>query len=137
MYRTLRLRLSAWVHPLAVSLEAFEQFFRSVPPVSGMAFVPVPHLDPSQLLTEILQRTRAMPVVEVQDQMTVAPNGVYVLPPNRDMANILSSNQSFEGYEVEHDFPAIGHHRILFNARRIVDNAGDTKAILLAMEKIP
>ena len=72
----------------AGGLEAFEQFFRSVPPDSGMAFVLVSHLDPSHvsILTEILQRTTAMPVVEVQDQMAVAPNGVYVIPPNRDMA---------------------------------------------------
>jgi len=72
----------------AGGLEAFEQFFRSVPPDSGMAFVLVSHLDPSHasILTEILQRTTAMPVVEAQDQMAVAPNGVYVIPPNRDMA---------------------------------------------------
>src|SRR3989338_6668459 len=72
----------------AGGLEAFEQFFTSVPPDSGMAFVLVSHLDPSHasILTEILQRTTAMPVVEAQDQMAVAPNGVYVIPPNRDMA---------------------------------------------------
>jgi two-component system CheB/CheR fusion protein len=72
----------------AGGLEAFEQFFRNVPPDCGMAFVLVSHLDPSHvsILTEILQRTTAMPVVEVQDQMAVAPNGVYVIPPNRDMA---------------------------------------------------
>ena len=72
----------------AGGLEAFEQFFRSVPPDSGMAFVLVSHLDPSHvsILNEILQRTTAMPVVEVQDQMAVAPNGVYVIRPNRDMS---------------------------------------------------
>src|SRR3989338_1246343 len=72
----------------AGGLEAFEQFFRKVPPDSGMAFVLVSHLDPSHasILTEILQRTTTMPVVEAQDQMKVAPNSVYVIPPNRDMA---------------------------------------------------
>jgi two-component system CheB/CheR fusion protein len=72
----------------AGGLEAFEQFFRSIPLDSGMAFVLVSHLDPSHasILTEILQRTTAMPVLEVQDQMTVVPNSVYVIPPNRDMA---------------------------------------------------
>ena len=72
----------------AGGLEAFEQFFRHVPADSGMAFVLVPHLDPSHasILTEILQRSTAMPVVEAQDQMAVAPNRVYVIPPNRDMA---------------------------------------------------
>lgn len=71
----------------AGGLEAFEQFFRSMPPDNGMAFVLVSHLDPnhSSMLNEILQRTTAMPVIEVQDQMVVAPNNVYVIPPNRDM----------------------------------------------------
>ena len=72
----------------AGGLEAFEQFFRNVPPEIGMAFVLVPHLDPSHasILTEILQRSTAMPVVEARDQMKVAPDCVYVIPPNRDMA---------------------------------------------------
>ena len=53
-----------------------------------MAFVLASHLDPDHdsLLTEILQRATTMPVVEAQDQMKVAPNCVYVLPPNREMA---------------------------------------------------
>lgn len=72
----------------AGGLEAFEQFFRSVAPDSGMAFVLVSHLDPDHdsMLTEILQRATAMPVVEARDQVKVAPNCVYTLPPNREMA---------------------------------------------------
>jgi two-component system CheB/CheR fusion protein len=38
------------------------------------------------MLTEILQRTTTMPVVEALDQITVKPNAVYVIPPNRDVA---------------------------------------------------
>ena len=62
----------------AGGLEAFEQFFRHVPSDSGLAFVLVSHLDPSHasILTEILQRSTVMPVVEAQDQMKVAPNCV-------------------------------------------------------------
>ncbi len=72
----------------AGGLEAFEQFFRHITPDSGMAFVLVSHLDPSHasILTEILQRNTALPVVEAQDQMKVEANCVYVIPPNRDMA---------------------------------------------------
>ncbi|MDP3687313.1 MAG: chemotaxis protein CheB [Sulfurimicrobium sp.] len=72
----------------AGGLEAFEQFFHHAPPDMGIAFVLVPHLDPghASLLTEILQRTTAMEVVEAQDQMKVMPNHVYVIPPNRGMA---------------------------------------------------
>ncbi len=72
----------------AGGLEALEQFFRHAPANSGMAFVLVQHLDPNHasLLTEILQRTTSMPVVEALDQIQVEPNCVYVIPPNRDMA---------------------------------------------------
>ena len=72
----------------AGGLEAFEAFFRACPADTGMAFVLVPHLDPGHvsLLTEILQRSTTMPVVEALDQIAVAPNHVYVIPPNREMA---------------------------------------------------
>jgi two-component system CheB/CheR fusion protein len=71
----------------AGGLEAFEELFRHMPADSGMAFVLVQHLDPSHtsLLTDILQRSTSMPVVEALDQIQVAPNIVYVIPPNRDM----------------------------------------------------
>ncbi len=71
----------------AGGLEAFEQFFRHAPADSGIAFVLVSHLSPDHesMLTEILQRTTAMPVIEVQDQMQVSANSVYIIPPNRDM----------------------------------------------------
>ena len=71
----------------AGGLEAFEQFFRHAQVDSGMAFVLVPHLDPSHgsLLTEILQRATTMPVVEALNQVAVKANHVYIIPPNRDM----------------------------------------------------
>ena len=82
----------------AGGLEAFEQFFRNAPADSGMGFVLVPHLDPSHasVLTEILQRCTAMPVVEAQDHMLVTPNNVYVIPPNRDMVIFHGSLQLSE-----------------------------------------
>jgi two-component system, chemotaxis family, CheB/CheR fusion protein len=72
----------------AGGLEAFEQFFGHMPADSGLAFVLIPHLDPSHasLLTEILQRAIGMPVHEALDQIPVEANHVYVIPPNRDMA---------------------------------------------------
>ncbi|MDO9023756.1 MAG: chemotaxis protein CheB, partial [Zwartia sp.] len=71
----------------AGGLEAFQEFIRQVPENCGLAFVLIQHLDPehTSLLTEILQRVSALPVIEVQDQMQVLPNCVYVIPPNRDM----------------------------------------------------
>jgi two-component system, chemotaxis family, CheB/CheR fusion protein len=72
----------------AGGLEALESFFRHVPSHTRMAFVLVQHLDPTHnsLLTEILQRTTTMTVVEASDQQQVKPSCVYVIPPNRDMA---------------------------------------------------
>ena len=72
----------------AGGLDAFEQFFRACPADTGMAFVLVPHLDPGHesLLTEILQRVTAMPVLQVSDQTRVEPDRVYIIPPNREMS---------------------------------------------------
>lgn len=72
----------------ASGLEAFEAFFRACPVDTGLAFVLVPHLDPSHesLLTEILQRATAMPVVQALDQIAVEVDHVYIIPPNREMA---------------------------------------------------
>ena len=72
----------------AGGLEAFEQFFSHLSPNSGMAFVLVSHLDPDHdsMLSEILQRTTTMPVVEAVDQVKVLTNCVYAIPPNRDMS---------------------------------------------------
>lgn len=71
----------------AGGLEAFEQFFRNTPADSGLAFVLISHLSPDHdsLLAEILQRTTSMPVIQAEDQMQVAANGVYIIPPNHDM----------------------------------------------------
>ena len=72
----------------AGGLEAFEQFFQAVSADSGLAYVLVPHLDPSHasILTEILQRFTTIPMLEAQDLVRVEPNHVYVIPPNREMA---------------------------------------------------
>jgi len=57
-------------------------------PDSGMAFVVVQHMDPTHqgLLAELLQRNLAMKVVQIEDGMSVEPNCVYVIPPNRDLS---------------------------------------------------
>jgi two-component system, chemotaxis family, CheB/CheR fusion protein len=71
----------------AGGLEAFTQLLSHLQIDTGMAFVLVQHLDPSQksLLSEILSRTTQMPVCEVLEGMAVEPNHVYVIPPNTTM----------------------------------------------------
>ena len=68
----------------AGGLEAFKSFFAKMPADSGMAFVLVQHLAPqhSSLLTELIARSTAMPVVEATDSEQVEANHVYVIPPD-------------------------------------------------------
>ena len=72
----------------AGGLEALEQFIENVPAGSGMAFVIVQHLDPTHkgIMSELLQRTTGMKVVQVKDGTKVMPDCVYVIPPNKDMS---------------------------------------------------
>src|SRR6185312_1414239 len=68
----------------AGGLEALEKFFTHTPPDSGIAFVVVMHLSPdhTSALPELLARCTQMTVKQVQDTSTVAPNCVYIIPPN-------------------------------------------------------
>ena len=82
----------------AGGLEAFEQFFSHLPPDTGLAFVLVPHLEPTHkgMLPELLGRHTKMKVVEVEDGMTVRPNCVYVIPPNADLSILHGNLQVLE-----------------------------------------
>ena len=51
-------------------------------------------------------------------------------------AEILPQATVFDGYEVEHDFPDIGHKVILLNAREISRKGIGSRIILLAMQDI-
>src|SRR5205823_6357932 len=69
----------------AGGLDAFKRFFAQMPADSGLAFVLIPHLDPSHesLMVELLTRHTAMPVAEAVGDTAVEPNRVYVIPPNK------------------------------------------------------
>ena len=52
-------------------------------------------------------------------------SGQWDLPPlRRLLEDVLPSNRAFEEYEVEHDFPVIGHRAMLLNARRVLPRDG-------------
>ena len=72
----------------AGGLAALEEFLKQTPPDSGMAYVVVQHLDPTQkaMLPELLQRVTAMPVHEARQGMRIEPNHVYVIPPNAELS---------------------------------------------------
>ena len=72
----------------AGGLEALEQFLGHVPADSGMAYVVIQHLDPTRqgMLPELLGRATGMKVAQAKDGMKVAPDHVYVIPPNKDIS---------------------------------------------------
>jgi two-component system CheB/CheR fusion protein len=71
----------------AGGIEALKAFFEAMPADSGLAFVVVLHLDPTQAsdLAPLLGRHTAMPVVAVVDGMPVEPNRVHVIVPDRSL----------------------------------------------------
>jgi two-component system CheB/CheR fusion protein len=72
----------------AGGLAALEAFFGQVPANSGLAYVVVQHMDPTQpsLLAELLQRVTMLPVRSVIDGMALQPDAVHVIPPNRELS---------------------------------------------------
>lgn len=72
----------------AGGLEALEAFLVGVPPASGLSFVVIQHLDPKRkgMLVEFLQRATKMTVVEARERTPVAPDVVYVIPPDKDLS---------------------------------------------------
>lgn len=71
----------------AGGLEAFTQLLSHLPIDTGMAFAIIQHMSPDQesMLSVILARSTQMAVHDVTDGMVVAPNQVYVIPPNVGM----------------------------------------------------
>src|SRR5438105_14781624 len=68
----------------AGAIDALKTFLPAVPPDSGIAYVVVLHLDPDHksLLGEVLGRETKLPVEVIDNDTPVAPNTVYVIPPN-------------------------------------------------------
>lgn len=77
----------------AGGLEAYTDLLRELPTDSGMVFVLIQHLKPDtpSMLSEILARVTEMPVEQVTDNLTVQPNHVYVIPPDKRMT--ISNDQ--------------------------------------------
>ncbi|HVX50772.1 MAG TPA: CheR family methyltransferase, partial [Chitinophagaceae bacterium] len=71
----------------AGGIQAVTRLFKNVSPTTGMAFVYVQHLEPTHqsMLPEILARATSMKIHQPRRIMQMAPNHVYVCPPDKDM----------------------------------------------------
>ena len=95
----------------AGGLEAFSQMLKVLPDNIGMAYIFILHLDPvhESTLPEILSRISSMPVVQVKHNMSIMPNHVFVIPPNKyltikNQKLILSQRKKTDGVYLPIDF---------------------------------
>jgi two-component system, chemotaxis family, CheB/CheR fusion protein len=113
----------------AGGLAALQGFFDALPDNTGMVFVVVTHMDPEResLLPELLQTHTSMPVHQVQEQIAIEANHVYVLSPNRQIA-ITDQHLDVEEFEEPrgHRAPIDHFYRSLAEAHQ------DAVAIILS-----
>ncbi len=71
----------------AGGLEALKIFLENVPEKSGMTCIVVQHLDPTRegMLVELLTPVTTMTVQQVNEDVVVMPDNVYIIPPNKDL----------------------------------------------------
>ena len=69
----------------AGGLHALQDFFGTIPPDSGAAFIVVQHLDPTRVseMATLLGRRTTLKVVLAEEGMRLEPNVVYTIPPDR------------------------------------------------------
>lgn len=75
----------AGVGASAGGLDAFKNLIKAIPDNSGIAWILVQHQHPTyeSMLTELLQKVTAIPVVEITNSLPIKPNHIYVLPANK------------------------------------------------------
>jgi two-component system CheB/CheR fusion protein len=71
----------------AGGLHALEGFMRHLPESPGMAFVILQHLDPRRqsIMPSILREYTDLPIVEIEDDIYIEPDRIYVRPPDRQL----------------------------------------------------
>lgn len=67
--------------------EAVVELLKNLSPTTGLAYVYIQHLDPTQEshLTDILGRVTSMIVLEAEHLMRIEPDHLYIIPPDRDL----------------------------------------------------
>ena len=71
----------------AGGLQALEQFFDAMPAGGGIAFVVIQHLSPDfkSLMKELLGRHTSMQVHRAENDMSIEPGAVYLIPPQKNL----------------------------------------------------
>lgn len=84
----------------AGGLEALQKLFATIHNNTNMAFVIVQHLSPhfKSLMDELLQKHTKIPILEIEDQVEIKRNTIYLIPPNK---NIKIENNKIRTFDRE------------------------------------
>ena len=71
----------------AGGIQALKKFFEHVPADSGIAYVVILHLSPTHdsKLAEVIAVSAKIPVLQVHEKVKIAPDCIYVVPPNQHL----------------------------------------------------
>ena len=71
----------------AGGLKAFKEFFQALDSKTGRAYVLIQHLAPEHesLMAELIQKSTAMPVVQVNEDLMLEADHVYTIAPNTQL----------------------------------------------------
>jgi two-component system CheB/CheR fusion protein len=86
----------------AGGLEALQDFFKSMPIDTSLAFVVIQHLSPDykSMMDELLARQTKMKIFIIEDGMHIDPNCIYLIPPRKNLS--IFHNQLFlEDYNLK------------------------------------
>ncbi|MDI1232773.1 MAG: chemotaxis protein CheB [bacterium] len=91
----------------AGGVEAFKRFLKAIPVNSGMAYVLVQHLDPTHesILPAILAKVTKIPVIEIIDEIHLAPDNIYVIPENKTLTSIDGKLKLTPRNKIKHHLP--------------------------------
>ena len=128
----------------AGGLQALTDFFRNLPPDSGMAFVVILHLSPTHQSSaaQVLQAIAAIPVAQATDGAMLEPDHAYVIPPSKHLALEggrlrLSDPKGLSGKPLAIDLflRSLARERKEYAAAIVLSGAGSDGALGLASIK--
>ncbi|REL32934.1 GAF domain-containing protein [Rhodohalobacter sp. SW132] len=94
----------------AGGLKPLQEFFRSLPAETDMAFIVVQHLTPDKEsnLSEILQRETELKVTQVYEKTNLRRNQIYVIPPSK-LLSVEDNQLELSDPKKEHGIASIDH----------------------------
>lgn len=117
----------------AGGLSPVEELFKALPPDLNAAYIVVQHLSPDfkSHMQELLARQTSMPVIRAENEMTIKPGHVYLIPPKKEMVlsegRLLLTDKNPDGglsYPIDLFLRSIGYESGRFGVGVILSGTG-------------